>query len=306
MKLRSSKKTVILLALLFFTSFAGGVYLLFNREETVLSKPSRWGDSYDDFARRCSEEKRPSKIVCKAFIVKEVESLGDDTVCFDLLVYDGVGDLANMGFCDEPSSFEWDNPYGNYEKHVPVIIEMSTRKSLFGSTRPENTKLILMEDQEIFDILSTLPEDLGRGSYFQTLIYIKEHQEILDNGYYITSPMGSDTRDHLVLHDVKIQEISVQGGEVVLSIITRIYGEKLNLLMSTKGFLFFDTESEIEGGTLVDVEGVDFFDKVGSFIVVLNFNPEEIEIEGYLKSLSESEEGIVLREGFNLVQILAK
>ncbi len=304
MKLTLSKQRFVLIVILFFILLFGGVYLLLKEGNMGLLESSRVGNSYEDFARLCSEEKNPSKIVCKAFIIDETEV--DDTLCFDLLAYDGVGAVESMMLCDNPSSLNWDNPYGNYEKRVPVVIEISGRKSFLGSSKLENAKLTLMEDQEIYDILNTLPEELGRNSYFQSLIYIKEHQEIFDKGYYITSPVGSDTRNILVLYDAEVKEISSRGGEVDLLLNTKIYEEELSLLVSTEE-LWFSRIDEMEEGILINAEKVDFFEKDGNFFVSFKFTMEEAEVEEYLKSFLEEEGGeIVLKKEFNLVQIVAK
>jgi hypothetical protein len=183
---------------------------------------------------------------------------------------------------------------------------MSVGKSLLGFSKLENAKFFLMEDQELFDILETLPEDLGRGSYFQSLIYIKEQQEIIDKGYYITSPVGSDTRNRLVLYDAEVKEISSREGEVILLFSSRIYGEELSFLVSTEEFEFARLD-ESEGEILIGVEEVGLFEKEGHFFLIFDFTLEEVEVEEYLKSLLESEEEeIILNEEFNLIGVVAK
>ncbi len=305
MRIGLSKKNFIILVSLSFLFLVAGGYLLARGQEFSLLKSSRLGDSYEDFARLCSKERNGSDIICKAFIVDEKEV--DDTVCFDLLVYDGVGSVEDMVLCDDPLSFDWDNPYEDYEKYVPVVIGMSIRKSFLGANKLKNAELVLMEDREMFNILDTLPEEQGRGSYFYSLIYIKEHQEIFDKGYYITSPIGTDARDHLVLYDAEVKEIFPQEGEVVLLLSTRIYGEELNLLISSKEFFFLSMDFGVWEEVLIDVDGINSFEKEGKFSVTFNFNPKELDVEEYLKSILESEEGeIVLKKEFNLIEIVAK
>jgi hypothetical protein len=58
---------------------------------------------------------------------------------------------------------------------------------------------------------------------------------------------------------------------------------------------------------LIDVDGISSFEKEGKFSVTFYFNPEELEVEEYLKSILESEEeNIVFNEEFKLIDILAE
>jgi hypothetical protein len=307
MKLRLSKQKLILFLAFFFVFLIGVGYLLFGGENGPFTKLSKRGNSLEDFVQRCGVDSTSTAVTCEAFLVGETEFLDQNTVCFHLIVFDGVDDLKNMSICEKPSSFEWENPYGDYEKHVPVLMEMSTGKTFLGTDRVQNITFTLMEDQEIFNLLDMLPEHLGRMSYFQSLIYFWKQQEIINKGYYIIGPVGSDIKDLLVLPDAKLEEISAQGGEVVLSIRTRIYGEELRLLTSTEDFLFSDPESIGTEEILIDVEGIDNFSHGGNFSFAFKFDLEELEVQEYLKSLSVSEErDVVLSEEYKLLQLLAK
>jgi hypothetical protein len=301
MRLRISRKIFILFVLLFFISLlALGGYIYFENTGRTKSAYIEQLESYCETTGSLLKE----KMLCKGFMIGELESEESER-CFWLLVYDGEGELVDFELCEETKLVDWDNPYGDCEKHVPVLMEVPIRESFLGTSKLKNVKFTLMEDQEIFDILDTLPEDQGRASFFQSQIYIKKYQEVFDKGYYITSPMDSDTKNLLVLHDAKVEEISALEGEVALSINTSIYGEELNLLISTEGFILSDPEAG--DGILIDVEGLDAFDYEGDFFVFLSFNLDEREVEEYLKSLSESEEEeIMLKEGFKLEELIGK
>ena len=300
MKLRISRKIFILFILLFIISLIAGAYLYVKRSRTTMDGYLQELESYCETTGDMLEK----ELLCKAFMIGELESEESER-CFWLLVYDGEGSLVDFKICEETNLIDWDNPYGDYEKHVPVVMGMTIRQSFLGENRLKNAKFTLMEDQEMFDILDTLPEGQGRASYFQSQIYIRKHQEIFDRGYYMNSPRGSDIKDLLVLYDVELEELSVRGGELLLSINTSIHGEELSLLITTEEFLFSGPEFEDE--ILIDVEEADAFDYDGSFFVYLKFDLEEVEVEEYLKSLLEAEEeDIVLSEEFKLLQMSAK
>jgi hypothetical protein len=276
-----------------------GVYLYFQTSVTT------GGDYSKELEAYCEVETRLliKKVVCKGFMTRELQP-EENQRCFWLLVYDGEESLEEFKFCEETNLVEWENPYEDYERNIPVTLEVITRKSLWGASDLKNVRFILMEDQEAIDIMRTLPEDRGLGSI---PLYLKEAQEILDKGYYITSPIGMDTRDRLVLYDAEIEEISVEREEIVLSINTELYGEELTLLIRTEDFLFFEPEViEEEDGILIDVEGIDAFDQDGSFFVAFDTNFEEEKVEEYLNSLLEVEGEINLAEEFKLVEIVAK
>jgi hypothetical protein len=245
-------------------------------------------------------------VECKVLLKDFYDSEDGERDCMEIVLPIADSEKRDISLCLKKGVVEWENPYGDYEKYVPVSIKMSVGKSLLGFSKLENAKFFLMEDQELFDILETLPEDQGRGSYFQSLIYIKEQQEIFDKGYYITSPIGSDTRNRLVLYDAEVKEISSREGKVVLLFSTRIYEKELSFLVSTEEFEFARLD-ESEGEILIGVEEVGLFEKEGHFFLIFDFTLEEVEVEEYLKSLLESEEEeIILNEEFNLIGVVAK
>lgn len=313
MKVRTSKKVIIVLVSLFIFLFVGGVfYWVWDREETSLLKPPEiedsLGNSLNSFIELCSEGTNSSEIVCKAFIKDEMEVIGEnvDFTCLDLLVYSHKGGVvdANMRLCIDSPSLDWDNPYGDYDKYVPVVIEMSLRG---GTNELQEISLVLMEDEELFTFLDSLPEDQGRVSHFSSLIYVQEVQEVLDKGYYITTSVETDSRDILVIHDAQVEDISAQEGEVVLLLNTRIYGEDLRIFIYTEEFYFSKTGFIEESGVLIDVDDINLFDKSLDFFVFLRFNLEERGVEEYMQSLSSSEDKAVVLEGdFNLIELLAK
>jgi hypothetical protein len=245
-------------------------------------------------------------VECKVLLKDFYDSEDGERDCMEIVLPIADSEKRDISLCLKKGVVEWENPYGDYEKYVPVSIKMSVGKSLLGFSKLENAKFFLMEDQELFDILETLPEDLGRGSYFQSLIYIKEQQEIIDKGYYINSPVGTDTRNHLILYDAEVKEISSREGKVVLLFSTRIYEKELSFLVSTEEFEFARLD-ESEGEILIGVEEVGLFEKEGHFFLIFDFTLEEVEVEEYLKSLLESEEEeIILNEEFNLIGVVAK
>lgn len=282
---------------------AGVTYFLLKEREERLEVESE----YVKLLEYCGEGDG-EVVECKVLLKDFYDSEDGERDCMEIVLPIADSEKRDISLCLKKGVVEWENPYGDYEKYVPVSIKMSVGKSLLGFSKLENAKFFLMEDQELFDILETLPEDLGRGSYFQSLIYIKEQQEIIDKGYYINSPVGTDTRNHLILYDAEVKEISSREGEVSLLLSTRIYGEELSLLVSTEEFEFA-RPAETGEGILIDVEKLDFFEKDGNFFVIFNFGftLEEVEVEEYLKSLLESEEEeIILNEEFNLIGVVAK
>lgn len=301
-------KVLVCVGVLSLALLAFGIYLLLRGERIALLDTSEEGNSYVDFIQRCGASSSDSEVTCRAFITERTEMVGENTSCFSLFVYDGVDKVSDTTLCEKSSVFDWENPYGDYEKYVPVLMQISTGKNFLGSSKIANIKITLMDDQEVFDILTTLPEEQGRSSYFQSLIYIKEYQEIFDNGYYITSPRGSGTRNLLVLHDAKLEEIYAEGEKLILSIRTSIYGKQLSFLTSTEEFFFSDLSTTEGGkGVVIDTERINAFDHEGNFFVVLKFSLEEMEVEEYLKSLLElGEDNVVLTEEFKIVDIAAK
>lgn len=314
MRFKASKKKFVLLVslfVLFVISLIGGVYLLFNGEK--LGFKIGGIDKYEELMQYCEVEEKGliTKVSCRAFLVREKILADKDITCFSLLVYDGFDGLKEMDICENSSFFEWENPYKNYKKYVPVDLEIEMGKGILANYKAKKVKFTLMEDQDLFKVFSQLSLEFDPEKNMRNLTYIKENQEIIDSGYYLTGLSESGILDRFVFYNASIRDLFVKENKVVLVVETSIYGNDLIIKIESKEFLY--NYNVILGGELesmeivVNTDNINSLNKEGNHQILLRFNPENFKVEEYLQSLQNiSDEYILLTEELELISVIKK
>jgi hypothetical protein len=305
MKVKISKKIifisliVISIIVILLTS-----YFLLSKHQII-----RWqtgSSKYDYLESFCDLEETNSskKISCRGFIVNEALS-NNRIKCLNILLYTGTEELQEIEICEKDFVVEWSNPYGDYDKYVPVNLEIQMSKNLFSSYKSDQIKITLMNDVDVFEILVRLPHEQDAERSMRNLVYIREYQDIEDAGYYLTRHRESEVDDILVLDSMRIKNLSVKDDEVVLLTETTLYGTNLVIEIRAEEFSYIEKEMYESKEIYIDSNNSYAFDKQEDFKAVFEFNPDILNVDTYMESLKNGGESkILLTTELKLISVI--
>jgi hypothetical protein len=244
---------------------------------------------------------------CQGFIVDSyILNEDEDIRCFKYFLYSDSKDLNSIEICESIEFIDWDNPYGDYEKLIPVNITVDLNTITFWSSERKFLKMGSMSDEDFYNnIWNQIREET---SYQLDEIYIKQREEMLLAGYYTTGYVGSGVYNLLVLNSVNPDVIDIKNDVITLGLETVINGIKYFFTIDTKEFLyeFVDQSYEPKAKTIT-IHNIEEFVFKGEFSVVLKFDNESLEIEEYMQGIENSEErNISLNNQFDLFSIMLK
>jgi len=307
-----SKITIKIISIVSFVIFCFSIlWLLVNRGIINLTEKNTL---YTDVIQFCDSQDVDTgkKISCAGFITSETTS-NSWSSCFNILLYTGGEELQEIEICGRDFIIEWSNPYEDYDKYVPVDLEIQMSKNLFGNYKPDQITFNLMDDSDIFDILAVLPYEQDAESNIRNLVYIKEYQNIENVGYYLTRYRESLVDDILIITQARIKDLSVQDNEMILLVEVCMYGADLEIEIKSEGF------SCVEGYTVVDEEYQEMSVLVnsGNFLyefseqeeieAVFEFDPDSLNVDTYLESLVyEKESSVLLTTELVLISIIKR
>jgi hypothetical protein len=292
MKLTMSRKIFSILIVLFFVCLFGGLYLLVKDEKFTFLSGAQTDMLFNPFLEYCEVEEDLSvkKISCKAFITSErvIEGGG---VCFDILIYPGIYKvLQEAELCDNKSLIDWENPYINYSRYVPVNLELEIGENLFGKNRLKAGSISLMEEEEVYDFRDVYPTSIP--------IWLDPDEVIHQGDFYLFKSEGSEQEDTLHVREVTVYNIERDNDELVLYFGMIINGEELKVKEKISDFFFMEEIQELGDDRKLDFVGVDnfnLFNYEGTLQGTLKFSLEEgFSLRDYLDSQEGSEEYVEL------------
>lgn len=290
MKLKISKRTLTIFIALFVVSVLGGIYWF-----------SRGVGPYDEFAKYCSQGRFSPEIVCKAFILGATEG-ADETFCFDLLVYRGEGErMKEVELCEQEAPINWENPYADYSKVIPVDMVLHLEKGIFSYYSLVQVDFELMPDEDSLAILNIYPDSFE--------VRIAAQEEINRKGYFFSSPEDSNEKDRLRILNAVVHDIVQEEGELLLYLGLDINEQELRVKARVQeiyyvGDVEITEEEQMLFPEVFNAGNYELFDSGGFFSLFFLFDPEEANLEVYSETLntgSESQEYIDFSEGLKTI-----
>ncbi|HCC67670.1 TPA: hypothetical protein DEP90_00415 [Patescibacteria group bacterium] len=254
-------------------------------------------NKYEDLLGICTSnyESGELKITCKAFIESVSEGNSGNT-CFEFLIISD-SDISNeFTMCENLSSIEWSNPYDDYSRPIPVDLELSYRIGLFSKYVLKDIKMSLMSDEVLLGHLY----NTNNPNITQSNVRIKANEDIIDKGYYSTREQGMEEDNLLVLMNVIIEEVLVDGDCIIFHLITSINDERVKLEVSTEGFGYIDSSDSERSSLDISISNINILDTGKIYNVMFTFDPNDIVVEEYVNSLLLDEEEYFVVEDLEL------
>ena len=239
-------------------------------------------NKYEKLLESCSSTKESSytDISCKAFI-ESVSEEGKD-MCFNLLVIQEDYKFEEVTICEKVSNIDWTNPYDDYSRLIPVSILVKYKTLPFLNLQYDNSvKIYLLKDEETLDFLYNVEEN----TFDVSNVRIKENEDIVDKGYYVTGKVGSGVEDTLVFMDVAIEEILIKGDDIILHLVTSIDGKRVKLELVTEGFEYVSSVDYERVVTDVSVSNADILDTEEVYQLLLGFDSESFKLNEFIETI---------------------
>jgi hypothetical protein len=306
MKLKIGKKqTLVIFFIILFIIVITVFYFLFSGHQIVPWRIGSTNKSYDYLEDYCEVEKLDNQlqILCNGFVMEETSSEDNEYTCLTILFLDSDVESNIIEICEKKNSINWDNPYGDYKKYVPVDINISMEGAVLEKCSLLSMDLNLMKDEDLFKILREIPHQVNEEENLRNNVYIQENQQIFEKGYYLTGKEGSSLENALSFYIVNLDDISVIGEEIFVRMSTRLANKDKVFRVTTKEFLYLNQVQEEN----IRHDNIDLINTEDLYGVLFEFNPTSFDVLKFLEeSIQDSGSIIDIPEGLNLKLIYRK
>jgi hypothetical protein len=235
--------------------------------------------------------------------MEETSSEDNEYTCLTILFLDSDVESNIIEICEKKNSINWDNPYGDYKKYVPVDINISMEGAVLEKCSLLSMDLNLMKDEDLFKILREIPHQVNEEENLRNNVYIQENQQIFEKGYYLTGKEGSSLENALSFYIVNLDDISVIGEEIFVRMSTRLANKDKVFRVTTKEFLYLNQVQEEN----IRHDNIDLINTEDLYGVLFEFNPTSFDVLKFLEeSIQDSGSIIDIPEGLNLKLIYRK
>lgn len=288
MKLSINKKKLrIVVILLVFTLILIGsliIYFLYYRGLNI--SEVIFEDKYSSILSNCSSTRSAFKkeYDCYGFISNEYFIDQTDERCFDVLFYnENVLSQDSNTVCFNENILSWENPYESYDNYVPVHFKMDAIYT-FNGYGIYNVFFDLISDDSVLEILNKEPEN----SVIKDGVYIRENQNVVEAGYYLTQKEGSIVENAFIFYDVNIVNIIEEGKIFDIYFNTLMEGQDIFFKVSVQNLvLFYQDGSQIVEKS-IDIENSDDINMSKKFFFTFVFDPKIFDKDKFINDLKTS------------------
>jgi hypothetical protein len=214
----------------------------------------------------------PFTISINAFLESVTEE--NDKKCLNLITIDEK--FEDFQICEDTNIVNWENPYDDYSKLIPVNVLISFNPNLLSRYLVKNVEVSLLEDEDYVFLF-----DLDKGQDIFPRVHIKSTEDILRRGYYTTGTKGQ----LLVILENRIDKMEVDEDEITIYFTAVIEGQEVKLKLVEQEFYYFawlgESRINITNENIEMLKPDTKFEFV--FDVASSFNAEE-----YIDTLIES------------------
>lgn len=230
MKIKITKKKLIIYAILIFLiSLAGSLFFLYFENLSKYEIYSAYGT--------VSEEYDSRELEIKAFL-KSIEGKGNE-YCLNFVSM--TEDLEKFNICINKGVLNWENPYEDYSKLIPVRVVLYLDKGIFNIFSFREVNIALLEDNEFMDFIYDMDEEQIQN--FQ--VRIKSNEEIISKGY---SYQDIEEQDLVVItiQNSSINEINFDKEKIKINFNSIVLGEEVSVEASVRELHFVTINSQQE------------------------------------------------------------
>jgi len=294
---RLKKKTFFIFLGVFvvFASVVAGVtYFLLKEGQERLDLESE----YNRFLEYC-EEGDGGTLECKVLLGDFYETEDRRKDCVEVLLPVADAEQREVSFCFKRGIVEWENPYNDYSRYIPVLIVIEGYEEL---SRVNSVKMVVLEDEEGYRVASEVYEEGG----FPFIIWTREERIALERGYDVIGevddaeafiPVGISIRKARVLSYV------LEGDAISLEVQTYVMGENVTFFLNSNDF--FLSGSSLKEDLLISSNNIDEFNTELEYRVIFlledssSFSVEYVEEQ--LSLLVDGEDSEFLLEKFGII-----
>lgn len=300
--LGSKKKAIVILVLFVFFVF---LFIFFYNN---LSKKEELGFDY------CERNRLGDEVIIECYMFLEnFEINGRKEACLSAIIPETDISERNFSYCIKADSVNWDNPYNDYSRSIPVILRFHTRQNedfllsgLLGSSEIYRLDIEVMDNDLAYKIANEYNSQISNEE--DKITYITPQLvEVMERGYLVTSrPYGTmlgleeDLFDVISIGNVKIKDYRIRNEEIIFQMVLNIEGKELNKEIRTTSFAFtvdnklsiLDYKSDIskyisfDGNYEIDllIKGYEKFDSL-SLEVAGEYLTGSSNLEGEIKGI---------------------
>ena len=141
-----------------------------------------------------------------------------------------------MKICiDDEENLHWDNPYGVYDKYIPIIITLGYEKTTLSTDYTlSKISLDLMSDDEFLEIADK-NKDVQKSLGY---IAMKKNSHLSKYNYYIEDRLESDTfPDVMTIMSLRLKEAELVEDQVRMVFTGELKEEPVSIEISTTQLL---------------------------------------------------------------------
>jgi hypothetical protein len=302
MKLQINKKTIIILVSLVLIIF---VFLIFNF--TYFSSSQ---NNYKLLIDYCDKnDKEELSYNCQIFVSGESFNNKKDQITLNYYNYDSSNNtIIENSMTEDKNLVKWENPYPNYDQLIPLDLKIDLKKNLFGMYSVKKFTYSLMSDEDILDILSNASSIIVEGRYLRESVYIKQNQDIIEKGYYLTRDDNSvgNIDNVLVFRNVTIIDIKDEEGVLEIKANLLINNDLKEIEFPIKDKFIIVSKKNYE--SIEEILNPSDYQKINlesKYFISFKFDPNTFNIVDYITLIEESQDSsVILPNDFILVSIV--
>jgi hypothetical protein len=222
-----------------------------------------------------NEKQELFNVSINAFLDSVTEE--DGIKCFNLLTIDEQ--FKDFQICENSDVFNWENPYEDYSKLIPVNLSISFSKKIPTIYLVEDIDVRLLEDEEYIFFLDLTPAQNPRIH-----IRIKSSEDVQRQGYHFSVYSDAEDGKFITILRNQIDKIELEDDKIVIYFTSIIEGQDIKLKTITEEFYFYQWEKD-----RVDINknNVELLSLEEQYYFVFYFSPTLNE-EGFMRNLINS------------------
>lgn len=242
MKFTATKKTIIILTTCFILLISSCLPLFFR---DVIFNGIKYGawvrlNVYKELLEDCSFQKGGDNVVLKCeallnFVLKEsIES--DSCYKFSIVPQNKEARLYPLTICESDDKFNWVNPYKNYDKEIPINLEINYKKIGFLSYTLNKIGIFLMSNESYENMFNGRTE-LGT---MRRQIITKRQGYLRNKGYFYDTSLESlkgSSFDMFLLADFKIENVELIDNIILITVSGLINDKTVNMIIPVNRIL---------------------------------------------------------------------
>lgn len=244
MKVKIRKSNLIASGIILLLVIVFSAFFFFERYNQVNGSFSL--EKFQDIAENCEQTNSFGKISFKcSALLERYEDRENNTECFFMALVDKDYKLQPITICEEIGVVEFDREEMITEQMVPVEINFSYTRILFGEYKLQDFKLTLLTDEEIFELLDKVyPNGAPQMNIRRNAL-----EEVKKAGYYPSDDLilsEGKTVKRVFFYLGEILDAKIVGSEMVFNLKLNINKEEFLTTLSAKKLSY---EKEMDRST---------------------------------------------------------